>query len=360
MLPVFIIQTVAEDSLMQFEKASDLDFAHAQGASRTNRMQLNTQAMEDQWKSVLQQVVESGSWNDPKTGNPWVPNKKDMLEPVQDVISDMELELEGQKDLNTYIMGNHSQEIVNCNNVRDAALAGAVTTAKNAMVAARTTHSECRDDEDDAIDKMEQQCKAFDDLKKCGHEQDWFAAYHEGGTGEGTLAAVVGAAVTCKAGIAGTKGVAERCDGDQTDFTTAFCDYKGQLDETCSAHDECYNTQTGNWDQAQKSISQLETEQKTIFRMLGRIRCYLSLLFDKADSVKTPTQADIAACQGSAIDDASLTVDYSSKAPRGQCYDAPAVSDESVTNAPGSDAWYDGEFSSMKTHGKLNPNTQEC
>lgn len=345
---------------MQFEKASDLDFAHAQGASRTNRMQQNTQALENQWKSILQQVVDSASWDNPATGNPWVPNEKDMLEPVDDAISATELELEGQKDLNTYIMGNHSQEIVNCNSVRDAALAGAVTTAKNAMTAARTKHGDCRDEEDDAIDKMEQKCKAFDDLKKCGHEQDWFAAYAENQKGDGTLAAVVSAAATCKSEIAAVKDKAQHSDEDQTDFTTAFCNYKGELDETCSAHDDCYNTQTGNWDQAQKSINQLETEQKTIYRMLGRIRCYLSLLFDKSKNVATPTQADIVNCQNTAISDDVLTVAYGSKADRGQCYDAPAVSDESVTNAPGSDAWYDGEFATMKTHNKLNPNTQEC
>lgn len=344
---------------MQFEKSSDLDFANAQGVSRTNRMQANTRAMEEQWKSVLQQVVDSGSWQDPATGNPWVP-ADDLLGEVKTVIENMELDLQGEENLNTWIMGNHTQDIINCNNQLNTDLTTTVVPDLNKMINERGLHSTCRDQEDTAIENMETSCKAFADLKKCDFEQDWFAAYNEGETGISTLHAVVTAAVSCKGKIAKTKAKADDCDIAQTNFTTAWCTYKGSLDEACSDQTTCYNNAVSSYDQAKTSIEGLEKDQKVIFRMLGRIKCYLTLLFGKSGGTKTPTQADITNCEGTTIVDDILNVDYGSKAAKADCYNAASVKDEAVTDAypgdtPGtSGTWYNTEFDGMGTHAKLN------
>lgn len=323
-------------------------------------MQQSTREMEDQYKAILNNVVTSGSWDDPKTGNPWVPNKAIILDPVLKVIEDMEGELGEQKELNTNIMGSHTAAIEKCNTDRDAALNGNVLTLKNTMISSRTDHSDCRGQEDTAITSMETQCKKFDDLQKCGHEQDWFAALSEGESGTGTLDAVVKQAVSCKAGIAATSTKAGECDTKQDGFKGAFCDYASELQDTCDAHNDCYTAQTSNWDAASNSITQLEKEQKIIYRVMQRIRCYLDLLFGAEAGVKVPTQSDIDSCVSQnheAKADADLTIDYGQKAPVGKCYDADAVKDESVDHRPGSTEWKAAELDGLSEHGKLNANS---
>lgn len=353
---------VAEDSLMQFEKASDLEHVQEHGAERVNKMKQSASAMEDQWRGLVANIAESNSWTNPATGNPWVPDKSLVLDPVKNVIDQMREQLVGQKDLNTWIMGNHTAEIAACNAAREAALTGTVIPLKTAMIAARGAHAGCRGEENTAISAMEAQCKKFDDLSKptCTHEQDWFAGFAEGTEGAGSLKELVANAASCKADIASTTSKAEECDGKQTSFTSAFCEYATELDTTCTTHDDCYTTQTGNWGLANGSIQKLEEEQKTIFRMLGRIECYLNLLFSKADN-SVPTQADITTCENTAVTDTPLDVTYGVQEDRGLCYDDPRVNDESPANKPGSDAWYNKEFdASIALHSKLNANTQTC
>lgn len=354
--PVLFVQTLAEESLMQ-ASAHELEMLNVNGATRTSRMQASTKQMEDQYKAILDQVVNSGSWNDPKTGNPWVPNRASVLDPVDKVIGEMEDELVGQQELNTGIMNKHTQDIAACNSVRDAAVAAIVANEKKAMTDARGAHAGCRSAEDDAIISMESVCEKFAKLDKCNHEQDWFAAVKEGKSGQGTLQAAIDQAVSCKSHIAATTAKANECDGSQDSFRDAFCSYASDLTDACTTHENCYSTTTGNWDQAQGTIDKLEKEQKIIYRMLGRIRCYLKLLLRSAEGGTTPVQQDIADCQGATVTDEPLNVEYGAKADAGKCYDAAGVVDESVDNRPGSEAWYNAEFSSMTAHGKLQPNT---
>merc|ERR1719230_1692868 len=137
---------------------------------------------------------------------------------------------------------------------------------------------------------MEAVCKRFDDMEKCNHEQNWFAAVAEGKSGDGTLQQAIDFAVECKTEIGTTTTRAQACDTAQDDFVKAFCAYKSELDTACSTHTTCYDTNSDNWNMAESTIKKLEAEQKIIFRMLGRIRCYLKLLFRKAEGGATPTQ----------------------------------------------------------------------
>lgn len=357
----FFIQAVAEESLMQFEKASDLDLAHTLSNSRTSSMQKNTQEMEDQYKAILMNIAKSGSWKDPATGNPWVPDSK-FLDPVKGVIQDMEDELDGQKDLNTKIMDSHTKAIQKCNDDRDALLAGRVTNFKNAMKSARTAHSSCRAKEDTVIASMEKECTSFDSIQKCEHDYLWYASLEvdDGVGGAGSLTATISQAALCRQGIASTSARAKTCDGDQDAFQAAWCTYAANLTETCDKHDACFASGTDNWDLAETTILKLEKEQKTIFRMLGRIRCYLNLLFGASDKTTPPSQDDINSCQATTVGDTALDVTYGAKAQKGVCYASDAVKDEDVKySAPGGDEWYNKEFAGMGSHGKLQANT-EC
>lgn len=361
MVPVLIVKSVAENSLMQFEKASDLDVAHMQGASHTSRLLQSGRAMEDQWKGLLQQIVDSGSWTDPKTGKPWVPNKADILLPVQTAIDNMETELDGQKGMNDDIMRDHAKHIEKCNNDLESDLSGIASTELSESRSKEGAHADCRSAEDTAISGMETKCEVFDGLSKqsCAKEQDWYAGYAEGDEGAGSLKEVVVAAQNCKGAVATTSAKAAECDGKQDEFKAAWCSYKTALDDTCTRYDDCYALSTGNYDQAKESITKLETEQKTIFRMLGRIRCYLNLLFQKANDGKdyVPTQSDITTCEDTPItNDDKLDVDFKSKAAEQKCKDDSRVKDEPVENAPGSSDWFTAKFAGMTNHEKLNDN----
>lgn len=353
-----VVLAAAEDSLMQFEKASDFGDAH--GNSKTSRMQATTEAMEDQWKGLLQKIVASKSLNDPSTGNPWMPSKSLILDPVEGAVTAMEGELKAEKDVNSAIMKSHADAVRTCISTRDGLLDGEVRGLKNTMQSTRTTHSQCRTAEDGAITTMESNCGHFNGLPKCGFEQDWFAQYSE--TQSGGLADVVDAAVTCKGNIATTSTKAAECDAAQTSFAGAACNYGNRVREVCAAYDTCYNKQTSNWDQAEGSIKKLEAEQKIIYRMLGRIRCFLNVLYEKVNNGEVPEQSDIDACVAGTVTDEPLNVAYDMK--QTTTYDCansphPAVEDETAAFAagygPGDATWYSAELGSMTAHEKLNP-----
>jgi hypothetical protein len=356
---------------MQFEKASDLELSASLGLSRTSRMQQSTMAMESQWRGLLENIVKSGSWDDPATGTPWLPNKTAVLNPVRDVIENMEEELEDQMKLNTDIMGNHTQQIIDCIVSRNGKLTGAVTTKKNTMIANRFAHADCRINKDTGenaqIVTMESDCKAFKDTQKCNDDQNWFAAYVEGNEEDNSLYKLVEKAVACKDGVASVTTKSQTCDEGQITFQESWCAYKSELDGTCSEFTTCYERETGHWNQANSSIAKLEAEQKTIFRMLGRIRCYLDLLFRAVDQKVMPIQNDIETCKVSPIDDSKTLKEQDFKVtygditdPEYECYHHPSVVDENVTSpVPGDQAWFDREYNStLKDHDKLNPKEQ--
>lgn len=346
-----VAKSLAEESLMQ---AHELDILSVQGSSRTSRMAASTKQMEDQYKGMLMHVVESGSWDDPATGKPWVPNATGVLEPVRDIIQTMEDELKEQKDVNTFIMGNHTESVVVCNSKLASDLSGTVAPLHSAMSSSRDDHRTCRTQEDSAITSMESVCLRFDNLDKCNHEQNWFAALSEGKSGAGSLQQAIDFAVECKSQIGTTTTRAQACDAAQDKFVGAFCDYKTALDTACQDHQTCYDTNSDNWRMAESTIQKLEEEQKIIYRMLGRIRCYLKLLFRKAEGGSTPVQSDISDCEAATVTDEPLDITYGAVAARPECYLADGVKDEPVDPSPGDVAWYNKEFSKMTAHGKLN------
>lgn len=336
-LSVFIIHASAEDSLMQFEKSSDFAHSHEQGNARshTERMKQNTEAMALEWKNILLNIAKSGSWENPATGNPWVPNKTGVLQPVEQVINSMQEELSEQKNLNTYIMGNHSADIRTCNSVMDNGIKSSGVSDLQSFQGARSTHSGCRSDEIKQIGYMEANCSTFDSMSKvtCNKEQDWFAALDEKKSGVGSLQAIVDQAAVCKSDIGKTKSIADDCDNKQTTFNDAFCTYRCTVDTICGTHAKCYAQAVDYYGKAKTSITQLEKEQKAIYRTLERIRCYLDLLIEKADG-SMPTAEAIAKCEEKTpLDDSSLTVDYDKPAAAATCYGHASLVDGSYGGA---------------------------
>lgn len=371
-LSTLLVGVAADESLMQFEKASDfhLNVHHA----RTTAMLESAQSMVNSYQKLLQDMVEAKSSTDPATGKPYVPGKA-VLDKVKETFTGLEDQLEQQRLDNQGILDTHGQTVTACNTARQNAFAGAdgVVAKMNAMVSARDTHATCRGDEDEAITKMETSCDAFRGLaNKCAvkdgqNDQNWFAGNPTDAAPQ-TLRVVIDKANVCRADVGSVTEIAARCDGDQTTFMAAFCTYEAALTETCSTLDSCHKLASDNLDLADESIKKLQEEQKIIFRMVQKAHCYMNLLFDIAEKKKDfPDQADIQECNDMnfvAKADTDLNINYVEADAKEACTEHPDLISNSVqqraspsyrpaTDDP-SDNWYTSELQPYDAHGKLS------
>jgi len=347
----------------------ELDFVQTGASSRTLKMRQSTQAMEDQYLGMLTNIVKSGSWKDPQTGNPWSPNAS-FFEPIREVINSLKTDLTDEHNTNEEIMQNATNAITAVNTARDTRLSGVVLTKKNQMISDRGTHNTCRVNENTAISTMEASCEAFHQAPRCradaaspAHEQDWYAGADEGDSSAGGLLAVVQKAVTCKADIGTATSKAGECDQAQNTFTTAWCDYKDELSDTCSVHETDWTAAKANWVAANHTIHSLESEQKIIYRMLGRIECYITWLEGGAERAHMPTAGDIETCKNSVVTDTPLDVDRHTTAAtidseKGVCESSTWTGDESIADVPENNnhnTWYGREFGDnlFTSHDKL-------
>lgn len=388
---------------MQFEKSSGLSVDHG----HISTMQHSAQGVSDAYKHLLESMVKSGSKTDPATGTPWVPSKS-ILEIVRNQFISLEDDLKLQYQTNQHIMGNHTQFVKNCNqDRRDAfsATAVGVKALKNTMQQARKDHTTCRYEEDDEIDDMEARCDEFKNSTRCEpggdrSDQNWFASSNMSTyqpSPWNTLRATIDRAKNCREEVLNVTETAQRCDGLQQAFEEAFCKYEKKLTDTCSTHTDCYSQAVSNKNQAEGTISELEREQKLMFRMIQRVHCYLDLLF-KAEGAggngapEMPGQSDITACNEILSNataatysnsdkttelDSVLTIDYGETEAKDKCYshddnaDDAAVFDYESEDydleeryRPGEDDWKKNEYedlSDLTEHGKINAvNSSTC
>lgn len=358
---------------MQFEKSSGLNVDHAHGSMAA--MQQSAQEVTDAYKKLLQSIVSTGSITDPVTGADYIPGAK-ILNTVRDQFTNLENELKNQQQINQGILDSHDKNVKDCNVARRTAFAGAggVVALKEAMQGARTTHSTCRKEEDTDIESMESECGAFERQQKCDiADQNWYASSSMGqaGTFSNSLQAVIDQAVTCREKVGKVTTQAAQCDGNQDTFKGAFCAYEAKLTETCDALDSCYQTATEHKTQADTSIAKLEAEQKTMWRMVQRVHCYLDLLFKVNTDQGTatmPTQKEIDGCNAWTGDDFkqgddTIGLGYDKADAKEACLEHDDNSDDGFSLAgddykPGTSGWYNGELVAYEAHGKLKDNSQ--
>jgi len=358
-------QASSEGSLA-LESANDhmLEALHS-GSSRVQKMQQSTQAMEQQYKALLENIVRSQSMNDPKTGDPWLPSEE-FFEVVGKQFTALKDELKQEKVDNEKILADAHTMVSNCNTKRRSDFSNAthgVLAVQGKMQGARDTHKDCRNSEDSAIVDMEGKCKAFDDLgSKCDANQDWYAQYNDASiavNADNSLKAVVDAAVLCKSSLDTVTTTAADCDEKQRLFKNAFCKYETDLSRTCTSHGTCYTDGVNNLQASTASVQALEKEQKTIWRMVGKVDCYLTALL-AAKPGQMPTQATIDSCTGASIDDSVLTITYTDPEERDACMTHPDLNGD-LANAdyrPGKGNWYTTETQvksgDLTKHDKLN------
>lgn len=294
---------------------------------------------------------------------------------VRQQFDGVESELINQQKLNQGILDSHDQNVKDCNVARATAFAGedGVKALKETMQGARTTHGQCREQEDKDIESMETECGAFQEMQKCDiPDQNWYASSTNSKAGDykNSLQTVISQAKTCRTKVNKVSTQAAQCDADQDKFTAAFCAYEAKLTATCSELDTCYATAKANKAQADTSIAKLEEEQKTMWRMVQRVHCYLDLLFNVRSTQGTaqmPEQKDIDKCNALTGDelkrkDSEIDLAYEAADEKDLCETHEDNKDGLFTLAspdyePGTMAWYKGELERYEAHGKLKENT---
>jgi len=353
-LPSLLLQAFAEESLMQFEKSGELNVDRGKGQYVT--MLHSAQDLSNSYKNLLQKIMTNGA-SDPVTGDTYVPPLT-ILEAVRTQFTGVETELTNQQNANQGILDTHEQSIQQCNNDMELAFtkADGVVARKAAMVAARVDHGTCRDFEDAAISEMEDECDTFKNQQRCDiGDQNWYAVSGEKGGYKNSLDEVIAQATTCRTKVGAVSHLAPKCDTKQGTFKSAFCGYESLLTSTCSGLDICYGLNTGNLAKADTSIRKLEEEQKTMFRMVQKVHCYLDALFKFANDGTKPVQSQIDACELLTPVDNSLDITYDAAAAKVPCVDDTRVKDELANDdyGPGTDDWYANELAAYETHGKL-------
>lgn len=361
MLATLIMGVVAEESLMQFEKASEYN---------VNSRFSSAQKAVDSYQKLLQKMVSSGSMIEPGTARRWLPNAA-WLEDLKADWTRMETSLKEEQSKNQGILDTHEQAVKKCNSDRAAAFAGpeGVVAKMTAMQNARNTHSQCRDTEDGQIETMETDCGTFQTLSSECHadpdpDQNWFAGDAAASGSGKKLRAIIDQAKTCRSSVATVTATALQCDADQASFSTAFCAYESALTTACSALETCYTLTAQNKEQADNAIKVLERDQKILWRMVQKVHCFLDELIESAKTDTPPTQDTINTCNGhdyTTDADDSISITYEAAEAKDECENNPAVSSERATPAfrPGQGDWFTTELASMSEHGKLDT-VQAC
>lgn len=354
---------------MQFEKSSGLNVDHGSHAS----MQSSTQGVLDAYKALLEKVVATGGVEDRVTGARLIPSKS-LLDTVRNQFDGLEKQLIAEHATNQGILNDHTAIVAKCNKDRSDAFAKAgtgVVALMEAMRTARNTHATCRGVEDTNIADMERECGAFKNMDRCGIEdQDWYAKSSMNTITSGqknSLQSVISQAVQCKADVATVTSKAAECDGNQASFESAYCSYESELQSVCATHSTCYDSAVQHRNTANQSVSQLEEEQQTMWRMVHRVHCYLDLLFAAADEGSAmPTQAGIEKCnaittataQGDA--EAHIDIRYDAAEAKDACLDNTDLDKEndeytlaSSSYRPGTYSWETAEMNPYSAHGKL-------
>lgn len=388
---IYMCRGMAMESgvLMQSQANSDMTLsAMDKSLSRVDKVKRNTDEMAEAYRGLLQNIVSSGSLNDPATGTPWLPADS-FFDTVREQFRDLKLELMTEKNGNQDLLNAASDAVNQCNTDREDDFAASVVPLQGSMQEARTVHKNCRgytsagealpaDSEDNKIDDMEAKCSAFDDLqKKCDDDdegQNWYAEYEET-SGNSTLALVVEKATACKVAVGVAAAKAQVCDENQDDFETKFCSFAGSLKTTCNKHTRCYTKQEKNFNDLKTDVEKLEGEQKRIWTMTSHVECLVQILLAAESPNNMPTQDQINTCTTDPYSVAAygikpeteLNIAYPTPDKKQECYQNSALKDDDAGSdgsiKPGDATWNSQEYvdknADFQKHSKLE-STDAC
>lgn len=335
-------------SLMQSHNAElgtamDVNFR----LSKLADLQLTTKRMEAEYKAMAHAIINKQI--DPKTGNPYTaPRGKDMWTTVEEQFDVLLLQLDEEKKTNEALIVTANQKVKDCNTARDGAYSAAGTGVDALLTKqqnARVAHTACRNSENGKIEERKDSCGRFVGQKLCeAHENkyDYFtkSTYGDYQSVPEALLKAVREAKECKSELAAEVSQSATCDGLQDVFEFAFCQYDMKLTDTCTTLDTCYDQATTDRAQVVASVTELEKNQKVVYRMVQKVICYVNKM---KSNFKTLTTEMIESCEQTSHADAAdarLTVDKPAAVAKKPC-------DKSLLawGAPGDASWKAHEYS---------------
>lgn len=342
-----------QGSLMQSHHS---DLGTAEGVNvRLNKLaelQLTTKRMETEYKAMASAIINKEV--DPATGKPYeAPRDGDIWSTVEKQFDELLWQLDQEQKTNQQLVTDSNARVALCNTNRDTAYSTPGTGVDARLVAqnaARTDHTSCREGENTAISTRKDSCEEFVNRALCdahGKDYDYFAA-DDAGTHEDVpqhLLDAIANAGECKGHLEVEVAKSSTCDDKQTNFELKFCEYAQKLEDTCSSLDSCYQTTTEDRAAVVQGVKELEENQKIVFRMVQKVKCYVDAMKSK---FKTLQNSDIQSCESKfnlVTDGARLSIDYPAAPPKAPC-------DKSKLNngVPGEASWATVEYTTSVHH----------
>lgn len=318
--------------------------------SKLADLQLTTKRMESEYKAMAHAIINKQT--DPKYGNAYTaPRGKDMWDTVEQQFDVLLWQLDEEKKTNQALIDNANQRVKDCNSAADDAYT-AEGSGVNALLSkqngARAVHSSCRSSENGKIEERKDSCGRFVGQKLCEAHDNKYDYFTKATPGDyqsvpEALLHAVREAKECKTELAAEVAQSNTCDGLQDEFELAFCQFDQKLTDTCNTLNTCYADATKDRTAIVTGVTELETNQKVVYRMVQRVICYVSKM---KSNFKTLTNEMIEGCeQQSYVNeaDSKLTINKPKEDPKRECTHKPLLK----WGAPGDDAWKTHEYSGV-------------
>lgn len=280
--------------------------------SKLADLQLTTKRMETEYKAMAKAIINKEI--DPKTGRPYeAPRGDNMWQVVEDQFDMLLWQLGEERKTNQKLIDDINQRVKDCNTAMDDAHTEPKTgvNARNTIqLAKETAHTDCRATENTKIEERKDSCGRFVAQKVCEvHQNDYnyFTAAVQGDhqSVPDALLDAIRDATECKTELGHENTQSAKCDEMQAAYELAFCEYDQKLTDTCDTLDTCYASAIADRTAIVAGVTDLETNQKVVYKMVQKVRCYVVAMKTK---FKTLKDADISACETMQLDASTLSI----------------------------------------------------
>merc|ERR1719191_352886 len=217
-----------------------------------------------------------------------------------------------------------------------------------AVGTARTTHATCREAEKGKNSTKGSRCQALDDFLNGiavpanmpdPKERDAMVKYVQTMS---TYFCPKGHTATdldekCTAATNAHSKHKADCDKKQATFENAFCTWRTQLTDRCSAQSQCYKSTVGVYKEHVKATGTLVKKWKVEYAALRKIECYCDVWLND-NNAKTVDANQLKTCESSTIDTTPMDVDFKQAPPKAECSLAK------VENYPGTSGFVTTEY----------------
>jgi hypothetical protein len=277
----------------------------------------------------VEEMVRSGATPEPEK-----------IRTIRSIVADELLpDLTATRDAAAKQVGLNLEAVDQCNQNSVKRLGEIQNGAEQSTGQHRTEHSDCRKAEQTLVDNKKEKCDALDSYlgtindpsnQPAGRERAAMVDYVKKMS---SYYCPKGPEVTTKDkdctnatdALATKKG---ECDNDQANFENAFCTWRTELSDQCTAYSTCYTDKSKIFnDFVDETKTQVE-KWKVEYASLKKIECYLDVWLSDDTTTKTNT---LSSCDSKNIDTSPMNVDFPALPAQAKC-DLSAVEDHPGTS----------------------------